>query len=175
VYTPAIEALCGVYGMSALGFVHDDGGRAAAGFKGATGDCTCRAIAIATGKPYLEVYEALNALGATERKSKRQIGKSNARTGVYKPTIRRYLAALGWQWHPTMQIGSGTTVHLRAEELPAGRLIVSVSGHTTTMIHGVIRDTHDPRRGATRYFGYDGKPDRIVPETRCVYGYWTRA
>jgi hypothetical protein len=27
----------------------DDGGRGAAGFKGKTGDCVCRAIAIATG------------------------------------------------------------------------------------------------------------------------------
>lgn len=30
-------------------FVYDDGGRSAAGFKGKTGDCVTRAIAIATG------------------------------------------------------------------------------------------------------------------------------
>src|SRR5262245_46562233 len=29
-------------------FVYDDGGRAAAGFKGKAGDCVCRAIALAT-------------------------------------------------------------------------------------------------------------------------------
>jgi hypothetical protein len=40
-------------------FVMDDGGRAAAGYKGQTGDCVCRSIAIATGKPYQEVYDAL--------------------------------------------------------------------------------------------------------------------
>lgn len=28
-------------------FVYDDGGRAAAGYKGTTGDCACRAVAIA--------------------------------------------------------------------------------------------------------------------------------
>ena len=32
---------------------YNDGGRSAAGFSGKTGDCVCRAIAIATGKPYV--------------------------------------------------------------------------------------------------------------------------
>ena len=36
-------------------YIHDDGGRVAAGYKGKTGDCVTRAIAIATGKPYQEV------------------------------------------------------------------------------------------------------------------------
>jgi len=74
-------------------FVYDDGGRAAAGFKGKTGDCVCRAIAIATatGKQYQEVYDALNALGSRERVAKRKRSKSSARTGVYKDTKRRYL------------------------------------------------------------------------------------
>ena len=70
-------------------FVYDDGGRAAAGFKGKTGDCVCRAIA--TGEPYQEVYDALNALGSRERVGRRKRGKSSARTGVYKDTKRRYL------------------------------------------------------------------------------------
>ena len=55
-----------------------------------------------------------------------------------------------------MQIGSGCTVHLRGDELPSGRLVVSVSKHLTAVIYGVIHDTHDCSRG----------------ETRCVYGYW---
>lgn len=33
-------------------FQYNDGGRAEAGFKGTTGDCVCRAIAIATERPY---------------------------------------------------------------------------------------------------------------------------
>jgi hypothetical protein len=98
--------------MNAAPFVYDDGGRAAAGFKGTTGDCVCRAIAIATGKPYREVYEALNGAGAAERSSKRRRGRrSSARTGVFKPTIRGYLASLGWTWTPTMAIGAGCKVH----------------------------------------------------------------
>lgn len=58
----------------------------AAGYKGNTGDCVTRAIAIATGRPYQEVYDAL---GQRERTGKRKRGRSNARTGVYKQTIRR--------------------------------------------------------------------------------------
>lgn len=136
-----------------------DGGRAAAGYQGSTGDCVVRAIAIATGLPYQEVYDSINTIAKThERRSKRKRGISNARTGVYKATIRRYLAQLGWAWHPTMQIGSGCKVHLREEELPKGRLIVQVSKHVLAVIDGVMHDAYDPSRSGTR----------------CVYGYWSR-
>jgi hypothetical protein len=137
-------------------FVFDDGGRAAAGFRGRTGDCTCRAIAIAGQMPYQAVYDLLNERSATQRITKRQPRRGSARTGVYRPTIRQVLDNLGWAWTPTMKIGSGCTVHLRADELPTGRLIVNVSRHTVAVIDGVIHDTHDPSRGGTR----------------CVYGYW---
>lgn len=152
-----------------MNFIYDDGGRAAAGWKGHASDCVCRAVAIATGKPYQEVYDALNALGKTERTGKRKRGKSSARTGVYKQTTRRYLASIGWKWTPTMFIGSGCKVHLAAGELPMGRLIVAVSGHITAVIDGTIRDTGDPQR--TTIICENG-----VQRTaqRCVYGYWTK-
>lgn len=137
-------------------YVFNDGGRADAGYKGETGDCVCRSIAIATGKPYIEVYHGLNSAALPERTGSRKRGKSNARTGMYKATIHKYLLGIGWTWTPTMHIGSGCKVHLRDNELPSGRLIVSLSHHTTAVIDGVIHDTHDPSR--------DG--------TRCVYGYY---
>ncbi len=136
---------------------YDDGGRAAAGFRGKTRDCATRAIAIATGLPYREVYDGLNAAAQRERCGSRKRGKSAARTGVHKPTTRRYLESLGWTWVPTMKIGTGCRVHLVDGELPPGRLIVSVSRHLVAVIDGVIHDTFDPSRGARR----------------CVYGYWT--
>lgn len=132
-----------------------DGGRAAAGYRGEAGDCVARSIAIAAQLPYKSVYDALNSAA----KSEQQRGRvSSARNGMARPTIRRFMKELGWEWFPTTTIGSGTTVHLRAEELPAGRLVVSCSKHLTAVIDGVIHDTHDPSR--------DG--------TRCVYGYWTK-
>lgn len=155
---PGVSARQQMQGRGLLQFEFDDGGRKAAGYKGKTGDCVVRSIAIATELPYQEIYDKVNALATRERTGTRKRGKSNARTGVYKGTTHKLLESLGWRWTPTMEIGSGCKVHLRADELPAGRLLVSVSGHMTAVVDGVIRDTHDPsRRG-----------------TRCVYGYWQR-
>src|SRR6266481_5863049 len=104
-----------------MNFVYHDGGRKDAGYKGSAGDCVVRAITIATEKPYQEVYDTINALAKFERTGKRKKGKSNARTGVYKQTYRKYLESIGWIWTPTMFIGQGCTVHLRPDELPSGR------------------------------------------------------
>lgn len=138
-----------------IGFVRDDGGRAAAGFRGITGDCVTRAIAIATDTPYLKVYDSLNELAKLERPRK-GAKRSSARTGVHRRTAARFLTGLGWEWVPTMAIGSGCTVHLRADELPGGRLICSLSRHWAAVIDGALHDLSDCSR--------DG--------TRCVYGYW---
>jgi hypothetical protein len=138
--------------------VYNDGGRAAAGYRGDAGDCVTRAIAIATEQPYQLVYDALNTLAKGERRSRRRRSRSSARDGVHKPTYARYLKSVGWKWTPTMQIGSGCKVHLDARELPKGRLIVSVSKHLVAVIDGAIHDTHDPSREGTR----------------CVYGYWQK-
>lgn len=135
----------------------NDGGREAAGYKGKAGDCATRAIAIATGKPYQEVYDALGESCRTRRLIRQR--RASARDGVSKGVSRKYLSALGWKWTPTMSIGSGCRVHLKASELPAGRLIVKVSKHLVAVIDGVIHDTYDPSRGGTR----------------CVYGYWQEA
>ena len=148
-------------GRAAMKWIYHDGGRADAGYRWRAGDCVTRAVAIATGIPYREVYDALNAHAERERGTKSRNGrrvKSSARTGVFKQTTRSYITGLGWKWIPTMQIGSGCKVHLRAEELPPGRLIVQVTRHVVAVIDGVAYDTHDPSR--------DG--------TRCVYGYYVQ-
>lgn len=135
-------------------FIFDDGGRSETR-KGFTGDCVCRSVAIASGLPYEQVYSLLAEGNSKERRAKR--GRS-ASHGIhvtrkwFKDTMRK----LGFEWVPTMFIGQGCKVHLRKEELPSGRLVVSVSSHYTSVIDGVIHDTWDPQR--------DG--------TRCVYGYW---
>jgi len=145
--------------VSTEAWVYDDGGRSEAGFRGVTGDCTCRAIAIATAQPYGEVYAALNVMAAATRKRRGKRSGGAARTGVSRAIIKRDLEDRGWHWTPPMQIGSGCQCHLRADELPGGRLIVSVSRHTVALIDGTIHDTYDPSRGGTR----------------CVYGYFEMA
>lgn len=139
-------------------YQYDDGGRAAAGFRGTTGDCSCRAIAIALELPYREVYDALNEAAKTWERPRRGKRRSSARTGVAMETLKRFLADRGWQWIPTMRIGQGCRVHLRAEELPTGRIIARVSKHLVAVVDGTIHDNHDPSRGGTR----------------CVYGYWRK-
>lgn len=137
--------------MSVDVWIYDDGGRSAAGFTGDAGDCVTRAIAIAAELPYREVYDALSDLEQARGRPR------SARNGVSKRSYAAYLAKLGFEWTPTMAIGSGCRVHLRASELPSGRIIVRLSGHISAVIDGIVRDTYDPSR--------DG--------TRCVYGYWT--
>lgn len=145
-------------------FIFHDGGRAAAGYKGTTGDCVTRSIAIATGKTYQEVYDALNHLAMRERIGRRQRKRSSSRTGVFRNTYQRYLESLGWHWTSTMRIGSGCQVHLRASELPQGTLVVKVSRHLTAVIDGVIYDTHNCSRGGTRcVYGYFSLSDQPAP------------
>ena len=87
----------------------------------------------------------------TNRRTGKPRAKSNARTGVYIPTVCKYMASIGWAWTPTMAVGQGCRVHLTEGELPDGRLVVSVSGHTTAVINGVIHDTANPARDGTRW------------------------
>ena len=133
--------------MKGIEFNYNDGGRASAGYKGKTGDCVVRAIAIALELPYKEVYNELTKMQA-----------SSVRNGVFKKVIRKYLTGKGWTWIPKMTIGSGCTTHLSADELPKGRIICNVSRHLSAVIDGVINDTFDCSRGGNR----------------CVYGYWIK-
>lgn len=148
-----------------LTFEYDDGGRALAGYKGKAGDCVTRSIAIAADLPYQEVYDALHS-EALERRNLARLElryganarrHASPRDGVPRKVYDPYLAGLGWEWVPTMGIGTGCKVHLTDDELPMyDRMILRLSRHLTAIVGDTIRDTHDPSR--------DG--------TRCVYGYW---
>ena len=141
-----------------MDFVYDDGGRITAGYKGSTGDCVCRAIAIATGKSYQEVYSGLISLKETSFRNTKKIRNSHPRTGVNRKIYDAYLKFYGWEWIPTMKIGTGCKVHLKKEELPTGKIIARLSKHVVAVVDGVLHDTYDSSR--------DG--------TRCVYGYYQK-
>lgn len=177
-------------------FIYDDGGRAEAGFKGAAGDCVCRAVAIAADLPYAEVYRRLARMQGAQRVTRRSGKKAaSARNGidVRRKWFRDLMAEMGFVWTPTMGIGTGCTVHLAPNELPRGRLIVAVSRHYTAVIDGVVHDTYDPQRETWSHVGGDYHPDgwsKVKPSDRrthgninggdaawrlsrrCVYGYW---
>lgn len=163
-------------------YQYNDGGRAAAGFKGDAGDCVTRAIAIATGLPYRTVYDALfdgirDFAARSRTKAARRAGRGGGRSGttprngVHKSVYQPYLESLGWVWVPCMQIGSGCKARLAAADLPGGPLVVRLSKHLTAVIDGVIYDTHNPQR-----FAFDGLTEvemlDDVGANRCVYGYF---
>jgi hypothetical protein len=133
-------------------YVHNDGGRSDAGYKGKTSDCVCRAIAIAMGRTYDEIYAELTAASKAFAAGHRsRVARSIEKRGGTPPCSPSRPPSSGASASPAIPDRAG------ASELPAGRLIVCVSRHVVAVIDGVIHDNHDPSRGGTR----------------CVYGYFT--
>ena len=128
-------------------FQKNDGGMVEAGFKKPKSDCVVRAIAIATETPYMTIHDMINEIA----------GHNMARSGngVEKKVYNALMKELGWTWVATMLVGSGCKVHLKADELPSGRLVVRVSKHLTAVVDGVIHDLANCSRGGTRaVYGY---------------------
>jgi hypothetical protein len=148
-------------------FHYNDGGRSDAGYKGLTGDCVTRAIAIATGLPYQRVYDDLKECNRkfAESKARCRVAKAirkrgnSPRLGVNRKIYEPYLISLGFEWISIMGIGKGCTVHVRPDELPKGRLVLSLSRHLTAYVDGILHDTYDCSREGTRcVYGYFQKP-----------------
>lgn len=135
-----------------MDYKHDDGGRKKAGYKGATGDCLSRALAIVTRRSYQEIYELVNEFGERERRA----DPSRARTGVYGPTAKRIAEHLGLTWTRTLASKrTGAALYLTSPDLPRGRIVVSLAGHYCAVINGVIHDTFDPsQKKPKRVYGY---------------------
>ena len=155
-----------LFSRSNLKLEVDDGGRAAAGYKGQAGDCVVRSIAIVTGLTYQKIYDDLFKANKEFRNTSRtKLARSlkqkndSPRSGTHRVVLKKYLAQLGFKWTPTMFVGQGCKVHLKKEELPSGTLLISCSKHITVVKEGILHDTHDCSRNGTR----------------CVYGYWTKA
>lgn len=124
-------------------YLFNDGGRAAAGYKGLTGDCACRAIAIITEKEYKQVYKDLFAL-------LKIIGEKSPRHGCRDLVCRIYL----W-WNGFKYVSCKSVVYFRSDELPPGRLIVRMHKHMAAVIDGVLHDTHDCSGGGVKFiYGY---------------------
>jgi len=147
-------------------FEFNAGGRATAGITGSSGDCVVRAIAIATGKSYTEVHNALqNGLRhqiEIERKQQLQYGiagrtrpTTTPLTGVTHDVYAPYLKWLGWEYVPKPVGADGKLLRLRPGSLPKGRLIVGLSRHLVAVIEGVIQDTYySALRGGRPIRGY---------------------
>jgi hypothetical protein len=113
-------------------FVWHDGGRATCGFVGTTGDCVARAIAIATGEVYRDVYQALS-----------DMADKTARHGIAAPVIQKFLADRGWKMRLGLEF---------ADALPRGVVLVELacpedgrrSEHMCCVIDHTVYDTWNP-------------------------------
>jgi len=132
-----------------MDFVKHDGGRKAAGFKGDTGDCVVRAIVIATGVKYREVYDELfNIAKHFEPCQKRTTkhlkmvekirSKPSPRTGVFLLVSDKYLDLRGYR--PVK-----TSCLLDDDLFKKGTYIVYTRMHFSVIKDGVLYDSFDSR------------------------------
>lgn len=154
-----------------LSFEYDDGGRSKYFKAENVSDCVTRAISIALGLDYKEVYDEINTIAKKERKGSRKRGKSRSREGVYKNTYKKFLASRGWEFVPTMKIGEGCRMHFTADEIPSGTIILKLSRHLVCVKDKVIHDTYD---SSVKEYLDDTTQELIVNTHRCVYGYFRR-
>ena len=106
-------------------------------------DCVIRAIALASQKPYDEVYDLMASAG---RKSGRSTPKK-----VWKEVIH----PMGLHYSFPAEKGlPRTTLADFAATFNSGRWVVQLAGHLTAVVNGEVLDTECPRSNA------------------CVYGAW---
>jgi hypothetical protein len=115
-----------------MNWMFNDGGRAACGFVGLTGDCVTRAIAIATGKSYRTVYDDL-----------KKLADRSPRFGVDRNVSDQFLSQQGWIWR------RGCDLPLKDLGLDHRVAIVSLesekkSGHLAAIVDNTIHDTWNP-------------------------------
>lgn len=105
------------------------------------GDCVIRAIARATCKDWLEVYDDLY-----------RIGRKKCRMMNSQKTYEAYLDELGYtkQKMPRKDNGLRYTIGEYVEEHPEFTGIISVAQHLTYVLNGVLIDTWDCSR---KYIG----------------------
>ena len=127
-------------------YQYNDGGRKAAGFKGVTGDCGARAMTIALGLDYAEVYKELAQANADNGRAK------SARNGVMKDVYTEVLKRYGWVW---MQAPKFDGRKARCNDL-TGVVIAKQARHFVAVIDGVANDIWDCTH-------------------KMVYGYWAKA
>jgi len=130
-----------------MAYIFNDGGRAAAGFKGTAGDCAARAMAIALGIDYKAAYQEL-------AQANKDMGfPKSVRNGIMKNTYDMVLARHGWVWHSAPKFDGRKA---RCSDMPAGSVIARQAHHFVAVIEGEANDMFDCTH-------------------RMVYGYWAKS
>ena len=129
-----------------MAYVYNDGGRADAGYKGTAGDCGARAMAIALGLPYKQVYAEL-------AQANKDMGYAkSARNGIMKDVYDMVLNRHGWVWHTAPKFDGRKA---RCSDMPSGTVIARQARHFVAVTDGVPQDIWDCTH-------------------KMVYGYWAK-
>ena len=122
---------------------YNDGGKKRAGFKGESGDCSLRAISIATNQHYRTVKKVMDQMviemtGGLHR---------SCNNGTPEPVSHRYLTERGWELV--------LTKNSYLNDIPKRGTFIAVSPrHNCAVINGTVQDTwrsHQSNRTKTGY------------------------
>jgi hypothetical protein len=112
----------------------NDGGRALAGFKGHTGDCSVRALAIALDMDYKMAYKLIASANQNSGRAR------SARHGIPKELYSDVLKELGWIWMSAPKFEGRKA---RCSDMYPGTVIARQAGHYVAVINGVPQDIWD--------------------------------
>ena len=135
----------------------DDGGREAAGRKGKTGDCVTRALAILTGRPYLECYRALAEANSKEPRS-RSYGKVTASNGVAKRAYEKVYRAFGLE---KVKLPAGAKPTFSEAYETYGDCVVTTAKHIACLKAGALHDIWDGREYDWEGMVYERKAQSV--------------
>jgi hypothetical protein len=108
-------------------FKHNDGGLSSTGMS-EKNDCTVRAFAIVSGKPYKDVHKVIETFG---RKNGKGLAKCNKK-------VQPISKALGINLKQVCRSGS---LKKLIENNPNGKMLVLVRKHAFAVVDGIVEDT----------------------------------
>ena len=135
-----------------IDYRYDDGGRAAAGFRGRTGDCVVRAIAICSSEDYRAVY------GTMAQHMKRNGYAASGNAYATRERNRKAPRRRGQLTAKRVQDSVLEAYDFRKISLPAGErptfteahrqfgdCVLGTTKHVAAIVDGALRDTFDGR------------------------------
>ena len=121
-------------------FCENDAGRSKSKRSRQKNDCVVRAIAIATGRGYDEIYDELAAKG-------RKCGRSTP-----KKLWQDYLNNVGTRYFfPAIMGQKRMSVTKFVDTYPQGMWVVHIAKHLFACVNGVVFDVNQPRPDACVY------------------------
>ena len=140
-------------------FNFNDGGRSKY-FKTTGRDCVTRALAIASGMDYLEVFNKITELKWKAGDDKSAFHGVHTRSKWFISQMKKW----GWKW---TQVKTYERVSIDSPKFNKGNVILSLQHHYLALIDGVINDTYNPDQPKQRGL-------RSESGKRIVLGYWSK-